>query len=402
MDEKQLKEQLDSLEKNIKSAATAEVKAEIETRVNEVKDLVNKIDVKSVGDSVKALEAKLEEIKSQKSELNEADKKAFDKLQVDVERIIKNTTPKIQMKSFGEAFADELPNHFDNIAKVKKGQPYRMELKAVGDMTLSNLTGDSVASYSAVQAILPSQKVNFRDLIPTVQSDTGLYVQYRETGSEGSISAQTEGSAKSQIDYDFTEVKVTNDYIAGFARFSKQMMRSLPWMQSTLPRILLRDFYKAENSAFWTAVTGAATGATTTSATQYEEAIIDYIATLGDSNFTASYVLGNYKTLATINKNLLQTGNYQGAGGVLSTPSGALQISGVPVVPVSWAADNRVLVFDRDYLERVQVEGVVVEFFEQDSDNVQKNKITARIECYEDINLMLTQSAIFGNLSAMS
>lgn len=402
MDEIKLKEQLENLEKNLKSTVSAEAKAEIERSVKEVKDLVSKIDTKSVGESVEALKAKVEELQAKQPSFNEADRKAFDKLLVDMNQVLKNTTPKREMKSFGDAFAEALPEHFEGISKVKKGQPYRMELKAVGDMTLSNLTGDAMASYSNTQAILPSQKVNFRDLIPTVQSESGLYVQYRETGSEGSISDQTEGSSKSQIDYDFTEVKVVADYLAGFARFSKQMLKSLSFMQSTLPRLLLRDFYKAENSKFWTAVTGAATGSTTTSSTQYEEAIIDYIATLGDSNFTPSYVLGNYKTMATINKNLLATGNYQGAGGVLSLPNGSLQISGVPAVPVSWAADNRVLIFDRDYIERVQLEDVVVEFFEQDGNNVTQNKITARIECYEDINLMLTQSAIFGNLSAMS
>ncbi len=33
-------------------------------------------------------------------------------------------------------------------------------------------------------------------------------------------------------------------------------------------------------------------------------------------------------------------------------------------------------------------------------ENFQKNLVTARIECYEDINLMLTTSAIYASINA--
>jgi hypothetical protein len=173
-------------------------------------------------------------------------------------------------------------------------------------------------------------------------------------------------------------------------------------MQSTLPRLLLRDFFKKENSTFWTAVSGAATGDTTTSETEDVKQIIDYIASQADTDFTPAFGLVNHRQLARLNKLLYTTGNYQGSGGVVSSSNGSVVIAGVPIIPVSWATSDKILLIDRDYLERVETESVVVEFFEQDSDNVQKNLITARIECYEDINLMLPASALyadFGNES---
>jgi HK97 family phage major capsid protein len=272
-----------------------------------------------------------------------------------------------------------------------------MELKAVGNMTLSaNLTGDGTASYSSRQAIIPSQKVNFRDLVSTSVSPTGLYVQYRETGSEGSISLQTEGNSKTQIDYDFTEIKVVEGYIAGYSRFSKQMAKQLPYMQSTLPRLLQRDFFKAENASFWTTVTGAATGSTTGAAgTDVVEDIMTLIGNQQSANFNASYAVVNPATLAGINKELLTKGYYPGAGGVVSGANGTVNIGGTTVVPASWAVKDTVLIFDMDYLERVETEAVNVEFAMEDQDNFVKNLITARIECQEQINLMLPASAIF-------
>ena len=239
------------------------------------------------------------------------------------------------------------------------------------------------------------RSINLRDLVPTAVSPTGLYVQYRETSGVQAMGVQTEGASKTQVQYDFTEVKVVENYIAGFARFSKQMAKQLPYMQTTLPRILTRDFYKTENSSFYTTVTGAATGSTTTTGTNPVEIIMDLIANQQTANFNASYCIVSPKTLGSINKTLLQNGYYPGAAGVSSVASGAVVIAGTPVVAASWAVDNTYLIIDMDYLERVETEAVNVTFAMEDADNFTKNLITARIECQEEINLMLPASAIY-------
>jgi hypothetical protein len=403
--QKQLSELKSGLESNLKETtketvqkAVNELQSALETKNADTVKAAIKENLGTVNDELK----RLSEWKGEKDQTDKANQEALDKLIVQIKEINTNTKPK-GTKSFSEAFAEGVKENYDDIMKVKKGQKFKMELKAVANMTLgNNLTGDSIATYSGRQAIIPSQKTNFRDLIPTVHSDTGLYVQFRETGSEGSISVQTEGSSKTQIDYDFTEVKVVSDYIAGFARFSKQMARSLSFMQNTLPRLLMRDFFKKENSTFWTAVTGSATGSTTTSETDDVKQIIDWIANQADSDYTPAFGLVNHRQLARLNKALYDTQNYTAAGGVVSYANGSVVIAGIPILPVSWATSDKILLIDQDYLERVETESVVVEFFEQDGDNVTKNLITARIECYEDINLMLPASALyadFGNES---
>jgi hypothetical protein len=305
-------------------------------------------------------------------------------------------------KSFGDAFAEQMAEAFEaKQAEIKEFQKNKnakltIDLKAVGTMTLgNNLSGDGVATYNQRQGLVPAQKINMRDLIPTAVSPTGLYVTYRETGTEGSIGIQTEGNAKSQIDYDLTEVKVVSDYIAGFARFSKQMMFQLPFLQNTLQRMLLRDFYKKENSTFFTAVSSAATGSTTTSATVDAEQLVDWIANQLDANFEASFALVSYAQWADLLKT--KPTDYSVPGGFVIDANGNVRIAGVPVIGASWVTNDKALIIDANYLERVETEGLRVEFSYEDSDNFQRNLVTARVECFEDINIMRTDAIIYGS-----
>lgn len=372
--------------------------------------------VKSATESVEKMkaanEAAIADVKSQVAEvkaavvtMDEASKKnqaALDQL------IAEKSAKKVdnKNKSFGEAYNEAIAEAFEaKQAELKEFQKNKnakltIDLKTVGTMTLTDsLTGDGVANYNQRQGLVPAQKINMRDLIPTAVSPTGLYVTYRETGSEGSIGIQTEGNAKSQIDYDLTEVKVVSDYIAGFARFSKQMMFQLPFLQNTLQRMLLRDFYKKENATFFSTVANAATGSTTTSATVDAEQLVDWIANQLAANFDASFALVSYQQWARLLKT--KPSDYSVPGGVVIDPSGNVRIAGVPVIGASWVTDDKALIIDSNYVERVETEGLRVEFSYEDSDNFQKNLVTARVECFEDINLLRTDAVIyadFGNV----
>jgi len=397
MEKKELLVELEAMKSDLLAQSQ---KYSVESAKEAVENLTKNIDLKLA--QIKTLPEGVD-IEQLKSDV-ETTVKAFDEFQKKFDEKHFEAKP----KTFASAFAEMVEKNATAIGQVRKGNGFKAELdlKTVGNMTLAtNLTGDSVASYNPRQAILPSTLVNFRDLIPTQSSGTLVSVQYRESAGEGGVAVQTEGSAKGQIDYDFSEVKTVNKYIAGFVRYSKQMNKALPWMQSTLPRLLLREFYSGangENATFFATVSGAATGSTTTAETDDVKQIIDYIANQRTAKFAASVGLVSHKQLARLNKLTYTNGYYSGSGGVLTNVDGSMAISGTPIVPVDWVTDDKILIFDRDYLERVEAESLMVEFFEQDSDNVQKNLITARIECLEEINLMLLNSAIYADLGNAS
>ena len=392
MEKKELMEALDGLKAELKTATDAEMKKQIEAKAAEIEAKLEKM-------------KEIDELKSEVKVL----KDNADKNQQVIDKFVADGSKKklTEKKTFGDVFTEEIGNAFES--KQAEFEAFRkdrnakliIELKTVGNMLLSsNLSGDGVASYNQRQGLVPSQKVNFRDLIPVTQSPTGLYVTYRETGTEGSISAQTEGSGKTQIDYDLTEVKVVSDYISGYARFSKQMMYQLPFLQGTLQRMLMRDFYKAENAAFFTAVSGGATGTTTMSATVDAERLIELSANQMKANFNASYILVNPSEWAR----LLATkpSDYSLPGGTVIDPNGNIRIAGVPVIAVPWVTDDKALIIDNEYIERVETESLRVEFSYEDADNFTKNLVTARVECFEDINLLRTDAHIYADLGNAS
>jgi HK97 family phage major capsid protein len=372
--------------------------------MEEIKNLANDINAKfdananalvSVKNEVSTMVEK--SIDSVKAEI----KAVKDELDRQAEEVSRKSAAKVSTKSIGEQIAEQLDSNMAIAEKELKssGGSFTMNLKAVGNMLLSsNLTGDSVATYNPNQAILPAQKLNFRDLVSTVQSATGTFVTYKESGSEGAITSQTEGASKGQIDYDLTEVKTVNAYIAGFATFSKQMMKSLPFIEQTLTRMMLRDFFKAENAAFFSTVSGAATGSTTVTATDDVEEIIQLIGNQKTANFNASYALVSPTQMARLIINTYNKGYYAGAGAVILNGAGGLTIFGTPVFEASWVTDDKVLIFDRDYIERVEVEGLNVTFSYENGTNFVQNLVTARVEAYEAINLMLPTAAIYADL----
>lgn len=335
-------------------------------------------------------------VAEQISEKSQAIDARLDEMEIKLQK--QNSTEKMEAKSFEASFADLIAKNFDAISDVSAGNKVKLNMKAVGNMTVAgNLTGDAVRTYQPGVAMIPNRLVNFRSLIPAVSSATGIYTLYRETGTEGSISVQsTPGDAKTQIDYDLTAVTYTARYIAGYARIDKSMLQDLPFLQSALPQMLLRDFYKAEDAKFYADLIAAATGSTTTAATVDVEQIIDYITNLESADFAVNGIVVNPKQWGRLL--LTKPSDYSIPGGVTITADGNIAIAGIPIFKSSFIADDKVLLGDWNMAKRVVVDDLKVEFFEQDSDNIQKNLVTVRIEAREVLAIDRVDAFVFADL----
>lgn len=280
--------------------------------------------------------------------------------------------------SYNDVMVDAIAKNHAAIKNVTKGRNATMEVKVVGNMTATaNLTGASVMTYQNGVALLPSQKVNVSDLVPTVNSATGNYVIYRETTSEGSISEQTTpGVAKTQIDYDYVNVTYVANYIAGYARVAKQMLQDLPFLQSALPSQLRRDYFKAENSIFYTALDAAATAAVTTK-TESAERLLAAIAQVENANYDVTGIVVNPSDWAVLA--ITKPADYS-VPQTVNFVNNMLTIGGVPVFKATWMPVTKFIVGDWNQAKKVVTDGLSVEFFEQDADNVTKNLTTVRVE----------------------
>jgi len=293
-------------------------------------------------------------------------------------------------------------DNFDLIKTVRKGNSLKLESKTVANMTIgAHLTGDEPRTYSFDVATIPGQAVNVADLVGLVNIGTGVYTYPRETGGEGSISAQTEGSAKTQKDYDLTLLDVNPAFIAGYARYSKQMANSLPFLESWLPRALTRDYWTAENSAFNTTLSGAATASSVVITGQNKvEMIIDEIAALEGSNYMPNAIVVRPADFYDILVTEKSTGAGYGLPGIVTFDGGQLRVNGIPVYRVNWMAANKYYVGDFSRVNKVVREGLSLDFSEHDATNFTLNLITARIEAQVALAVEQPAAVVYGDFTS--
>ena len=298
---------------------------------------------------------------------------------------------------FKAQFADALEKNFDRVQGVRKGSDASFSLKSADffkDATLAgNLTGSAVAGYSLTPSIRGRRMVHFRDIpgVEVIPSATGIWKFYRNAppANTGSFGAQTEGSAKAIIDYNWQEVTVTVNTEAGFARVSNQMLRDLPFLQSFLPGELREDYLRHEDNRFVNALM-AATSAYSASASVYAERLIEYMGAVMARDYSPTAIVttaGNWTALMNT-----KPSDYSLPGGAaLSiTAEGNIAVAGVPVVVFNGMTTGRTFVGDFSKVKIIQANALEVRFFEQDSDNVQKNMVTVRAEA--DVALAVLRS----------
>ena len=306
--------------------------------------------------------------------------------------------------TFESDVVGEIKSNFDNIKNVTKGKSASLELKAVGTMTSANNISPAnaiVNTYQSGIAMIPGQLLNFSQLVPTVSSATGAYVVYRENVGEGAIATQTEGAFKSQIDFDTAPITYNATYLAGFAKYAKQMAQDLPFLTSWLPTALRREYFIAENARFHTALVLSATTVPAGTLGNEIERIIKVIALLETKNFSANGVVINPADWAKIAITEKSTGAGYGLPGIVTITNGQLAVNGVNVYKANWIPANKYCVADWSMAKKVVVDGLKVEFFEQDGDNVLRNVITARIEERNVLAFDRTDAFYYGDFTAV-
>lgn len=384
----ELKDQLSALETQIKADNKEMIEKSIETINNEfgkklkdsseeVKNLVN--------DLIKKGEEKLT------GKFNEFSAKLNDKKADEIK----------EFKSFNTQIKEALKENFEEIKNVRTGKS--VELKAVADMLTSgdHVTGDYIRDYNKSVITLPGQTLNVADLIPTVKIDGGTYTYIRETAGEGAVAYQTEGSEKSKLDFDFSHIDVTTDFLAGRTVYSKKMRNNLQYLQSFLPEALRKKYFIAENADFYTKISTAATASSELSANHdtKSEQITKELATLEGANYNgANGVVTNVADWYSIIDQEKSTGAGYGLPIGWTYEGGVLRAYGVPVFKAVWVAANKYLVGDFSMVEKVVSEGLSLEF--SDQERFSKNEIVARIEAQVNIAVKQPASMIFGDFTA--
>jgi hypothetical protein len=374
MEANELKDQLEIMAKGLEGKTSIEIKGAIEAFTKSNQDVIDL--------AVKAVREELElEMKKIQDHANTLD-------------------VKLQAKSkFTGGYVDNIKEAIrDNgkdIIQVKKGNV--VEVKAVGDMSTANLTGDEPRSQNFDIVKFPSQKVNVSDIVGSVNIDGGTYTYTVENVGEGAIGAQTEGTTKNQRDYDFTNVDVVTDFIAGFARYSRKMVNNLSYITSALPQLLRRDYFKAENAAFNTVLVAQATASSEIITGKNKiDMLMNDIAKLEDQDYDTNGIVlrpSDYMDMLRAAKDDLQS--------AVTFEAGVLRIAGVQIFKATWVTANKYFVGDWSRVNKINTEGLSLEFSDSEGTNFVKNMITARIESQTAIVIEQPLAVVLGDFTAV-
>lgn len=365
------------------------IKAQVETKATE-----QTIEVKGL---IEALETKMKAEKDADVLALKADLTA---IQAHADKLdVKLKANAVEVKN-EDLLVKSITDNFKGISEVRKGNA--LQVKAVGNMTLANLTGDAPRDYNLNVVMIPGQMVNVSDLVGSVNISGGTYTYPREGAGEGSIAAQTEGSSKSQRDYDFTMVDLATNFIAGFTRYSKKMANNLPFLTSFIPNALRRDYAIAENSIFNTVLAGAATAsAQIITGKNKIEMLLNEIATQEGLNYPVNGIVVRPADYWDILKTEKSTGAGYGLPGIVTLEGGQLRINGIPIFKANWLAANKYYVGDWSRVNKIVTEGLSLEFSETEGTNFVTNNITARIEAQVGLAVEQPAALIYGDFTAV-
>lgn len=395
--ELKLAEMKTGLEAVAQKAASDSAKTEVAAQLKAVNDLIEEAKKGAVpeGINLKEMQEKLE-----------ATIKGFDEFQAYVKNNAKATEQK--NKTFATVLKEAVEEKTDDFAKMARGDKsvkgisIDLDLKAVGDMSTANVTGSAVWGAIARPGIieLPKRKVHMRQILNggSVGAGTDFYFMKQNGNGEGAPAFVAEGASKPQTDEDLVESSVKIETLAVWERITKKAMNNVPGMLSFLQSRLLEKIYKAEDAAILYGdgtspnIKGILTAgnftASTSAATVFAEKLIDDIATLEDTHERDANIIvmrpqqyyGFFKNKASgsgeydLPQNVIIVGGQLYINGILCVPTTALNINDLTTDTTDY------FVADLSGAQFLTQESLKIEFFEQDADNVTKNKVTIRAE----------------------
>lgn len=297
--------------------------------------------------------------------------------------------------TFASEFASELKSNEGKLSDVGRGQKLGFKLKAATIETNLTVTGQAVGAGGSYinqngSVIFPTPLINFSNLVRTVVGTSDTIRIWRETATDNTIARVTMPNAKPEQDFTAPAVDFTASYLAGIFRFHKSMMRNLPWMQQRLPEMLRRNFFKKENSLFFAQLKAAATTYSGTGVGII--ALVEAIGALEASDYGVNGVVINPSDWATLSVTRDDENGFT-LPSTVTFVNGQLTVNGVPVYKASFVPSNNFIVGDWTYAYKYVTDGLKVEFFEQDENNVETNAITSRVE--ESNVLVIEQPAAF-------
>jgi HK97 family phage major capsid protein len=257
------------------------------------------------------------------------------------------------------------------------------------------------------------------DAIPKGATSSNMVEYTKELAFTNAAAETAEGNTKPQSTLTFSLVQEPVRTIAHWIKVSKQVLDDAPALQSYIDRRLRHG---VELRLEQQVVAGDGTGnllgllgsgnytAFTPSDASYQEAdtVNDAKYRIIAADYQPSTVLMNPVDFGKLERRKTaasQTGSYiAGEGAAMGYINGGLTptLWGLPVIVSNSVPEDGYIVYAADACQLFMRSGAVVEMFEQDDTNVQKNLITVRAELRAALAVYRPAAVIAGGLRAGS
>lgn len=361
--------------------ALATKHAEIETKMDALNGVVEQKGTE--------YEAKLTEVNSSIKELNDQILELAQKHDV--------STDVIEAKSFGQLFIES--NEFKNYLGGQTTKA-RTEIKN----TIVN-SGNDTSRHEQLAGVVPGA---FRTLtvMPTVmQGSTASNVIYysRELLFTNAVAATAEGAVKPESTLTFEEITKNVITLPTFIKVSKQALADSTFLASYIDRRLrhavnqtVENYIINDTTDGWLAVANNTAVSPLLTTDIYGLAAKMKYAIIG-ADYSPDYFYMNpadWETAETTRRST-SDGAFVAASGAVTYVNNGLTplLWGLPVVLSNSVPAGTMICKSADADMYFNRESTVVEMFEQDGDNVQRNLVTVRAET-RGVEAVMTPAAI--------
>jgi HK97 family phage major capsid protein len=394
-----LKQELEGLKLDL--TANFETKSKLD-----IQNAIDAFEVKAKAQETKSKESFDSEIKALKDDFQSKSKIQQDHLDaLDIRLKQAKGDQKLETKTFNQILGEAIKENAEAIQSHKQGDNLKIELKAVGDMSIAaNFPGSTPWTQDVRMDLVPKpyDRVWLSDLMPQGSTTKGSVVYPKQNGGEGGAAVWAGSGNKAQMDFDLTSQSAFVKWIAGFVIVDREMLDDIEFMTSYIQSQMLISLKVAENDFILngTADANPVQGLLDV-ATAYDGTFTAAVDKLVDAAYgqipedTFEFYQGNTAILNVrdgvkigLNK-ATGSGEYDLPPGTVYFQNGRLQVAGLDIATTTQLGANNFLTFDKTATLLINRLAPELRMFE-DSTLAKQNKVMFRIE--ERITL-----AIFNN-----
>lgn len=381
------------------NAAIEGFKASQKELETELKNSVNATDKE-----VKDVAAKLEKLSG--------DVSGFSATLIDLEQ---NMAENVKAGKAPLATLGQMVIKSDAFKEYAQGNTSRMKFQAntiIGQEGSPLENSDTLVAPHRLAGIIPGafRTLKIRDLLPAGTTQSNAIEYPRELAFTNNAAETNEGVAKPESDLTFELVTANVKTIPTFLKASKQILDDAPMLQSYIDtRLRYAVDYRIDNQLLngngtnpnisGLADSGNYTAFTPLTGENGLDSINRAIYAVYAADYAPTAILINPADWGALERLKVSASDDRY---VIGNPSGTLgpMLWGLPVVVSNAVASGKFMVASFDILAQVfNRQDTVVEMFEQDEDNVQKNLLTIRAEARLALAIYRPASSQYGDLT---